>query len=836
MVKSTSSCFKIITCGSDSVDKDDLEPIESKRSTDKRGWSFRKRSARHRVLSNTVIAESPSTGNRESPESTSINYHAQTTVPEKISVSHWTNEYPLSSVANSNAPDPLSCTKNVCKIDPLISTESAHKTDPIISTESAHKTDPLISKENVDKVDHNLEESSAIVIQTAVRGYLAQRTLLKLKNVIKLQAAVRGHLVRSQAVGTLRCVQAITKMQALVRARRARLSLQGLAIEEKLDGHERHSSVKPLGEENSRTKANRNYSSTEKLLSNAFARQLMQSTPKKKQIHIKCDPSRPDSAWKWLDRWMSVSSSDLVESNQPQFTPEHKEQEEAIEDTASELGTEISAEVSSASKDMKSTSMNAATSIDNEENLITYDADKFVFQACRPTSSSANDKQQPWLDNPVSSNAHDFSSTIDTNQSEMLSTAPSQTQPSISNKPVADSEQPKRSMKRVASEQPETENKKPVFGSRKATNPAFVAVQSKFEGLSSTATSRRSISSTSRDVGVESKLDSLYSQADSLTKTKDPSLTENSISHETRVQAGGSECGSLLSITSTLDSPDRSEVEDVDFKQEQEYVEKVTSELNFTTDNASSIGNLDVEPKADISASQLSSSSPTYFQPTRDEDVNRESVDLVLAIDPQKEDRQPERSASDVQTELDAVTDQQGYRSSPEGSPRSHVTVPESHGTPSSQVSVNAKRSKLDKSGATQSRKYHSAGKRSPSNQNHDSGARSSTEQLFKDSKNGKRRNSFGSSKSNHLDQEPRDSSSSSSLPSYMQATESARAKAHAHISPRSSPDVQDKDIYIKKRHSLPGTNGKQGSPRMQRSMSQAQQGAKGNGTQSPHA
>lgn len=43
-----------------------------------------------------------------------------------------------------------------------------------------------------------------------------------LKNVIKLQAAVRGHLVRRHAVGTLRCVQAIVKMQALVRARRAR--------------------------------------------------------------------------------------------------------------------------------------------------------------------------------------------------------------------------------------------------------------------------------------------------------------------------------------------------------------------------------------------------------------------------------------------------------------------------------------------------------------------------------------------------------------------------------------------------------------------------------------
>lgn len=41
---------------------------------------------------------------------------------------------------------------------------------------------------------------------------------------MKLQAAVRGHLVRRHAVGTLRCVQAIVKMQLLVRYRHAQQS------------------------------------------------------------------------------------------------------------------------------------------------------------------------------------------------------------------------------------------------------------------------------------------------------------------------------------------------------------------------------------------------------------------------------------------------------------------------------------------------------------------------------------------------------------------------------------------------------------------------------------
>lgn len=47
--------------------------------------------------------------------------------------------------------------------------------------------------------------------------------LRKLKSVVKLQAAFRGHLVRRQAFGTLRCIQAIIRMQALVRARRVQL-------------------------------------------------------------------------------------------------------------------------------------------------------------------------------------------------------------------------------------------------------------------------------------------------------------------------------------------------------------------------------------------------------------------------------------------------------------------------------------------------------------------------------------------------------------------------------------------------------------------------------------
>ncbi|XP_072984949.1 protein IQ-DOMAIN 23-like [Typha latifolia] len=65
------------------------------------------------------------------------------------------------------------------------------------------------------------EDRAAVRIQAAFRGYLARRALKALRGLVKLQALARGNIVRKQAAETLRCMEALVRVQSKARVFRA---------------------------------------------------------------------------------------------------------------------------------------------------------------------------------------------------------------------------------------------------------------------------------------------------------------------------------------------------------------------------------------------------------------------------------------------------------------------------------------------------------------------------------------------------------------------------------------------------------------------------------------
>ncbi|XP_010459529.1 PREDICTED: protein IQ-DOMAIN 31-like [Camelina sativa] len=139
------------------------------------------------------------------------------------------------------------------------------------------------------------QETAAVTVQAAYRGYLARRAFRILKGIIRLQAVFRGHMVRRQAVSTLCCVMGIVRLQALARGRETRHSDIGVEVHRKCWLHHQ-----PL--ENKLTDSvvdTHAYLGIKKLTANAFAQKLLASSPNVMPLSLENDSSNSI----WLENW-----------------------------------------------------------------------------------------------------------------------------------------------------------------------------------------------------------------------------------------------------------------------------------------------------------------------------------------------------------------------------------------------------------------------------------------------------------------------------------------------------------------------------------------------------
>ncbi|CAN6549121.1 unnamed protein product [Malus baccata var. baccata] len=151
---------------------------------------------------------------------------------------------------------------------------------------SAKEDGQALSSTSQEDLETIKQEQAATKAQSAYRGYVARRAYRTLKGIVRLQALIRGHLVRRQAVSTLFCVQGIVKFQALIRGQLAR-----------------HSDVLVEGATCFNLSGVSAYSQVERLSKIVFVQKILASLGTTIPLRLEYGPGEPNSSWVWLERW-----------------------------------------------------------------------------------------------------------------------------------------------------------------------------------------------------------------------------------------------------------------------------------------------------------------------------------------------------------------------------------------------------------------------------------------------------------------------------------------------------------------------------------------------------
>ncbi|KAJ6734672.1 hypothetical protein OIU79_001860 [Salix purpurea] len=164
--------------------------------------------------------------------------------------------------------------------------------DPLSHVSDQNDTEETMGLDSPDTSEVIGQEQAATKVQAAFRGYLARRSFHVLKGIIRLQALIRGHLVRRQAVATLRCLQGIVKLQALIRGRGVRVLGNGQEVPgrfldaKQVDPFDLDTAARP-----------------KKLYRNPFICKLLASSSTAMPLNLHYDLVEQNSAWNWLERW-----------------------------------------------------------------------------------------------------------------------------------------------------------------------------------------------------------------------------------------------------------------------------------------------------------------------------------------------------------------------------------------------------------------------------------------------------------------------------------------------------------------------------------------------------